>query len=182
MYLDAGFKLGEETLRRWTNAARAGEPIISPDKQTGAKKKVDNEQRQVATGWVLQQEKKINRRSYSGFVSDNFGVNISPGTASKYLAEFDLTRQMMGSRPRDPGISFEQYAKERYDYVVGLHNDGFFLQEPSLVWATMLFYLWSKGWKTTKVYQRPACVHGQYFHVCWFRWVNHSSACVFCQP
>jgi hypothetical protein len=39
--------------------------------------------------------KKINRRSYSGFISDNFGVSISPG---KYLAEFDLTRQMMGSR------------------------------------------------------------------------------------
>jgi hypothetical protein len=42
---------------------------------------------------------------------------------------------MMGSRPRDPGVSFNQYAKEGYDYVVGLHNDGSFLQEPSLVWA-----------------------------------------------
>jgi hypothetical protein len=30
---------------------------------------------------------------------------------------------------------FEQCAKEAYDYLVGLHNDGFFLQEPSLVWA-----------------------------------------------
>jgi hypothetical protein len=28
-----------------------------------------------------------------------------------------------------------QYAKEGYDYIVGLHNDGFFLQDPSLVWA-----------------------------------------------
>ena len=25
--------------------------------------------------------------------------------------------------------------KEGYDYIVGLHNDGVFLQDPSLVWA-----------------------------------------------
>jgi hypothetical protein len=80
-------------------------------------------------------KKKVDRRRYRGFLEESFGVAISPGTASNYLAEFELTRQMMGSRPRDPGVSFEQYAKEAYDYIVGLHNDGFFLQEPSLVWA-----------------------------------------------
>jgi xanthine dehydrogenase molybdopterin-binding subunit B len=42
---------------------------------------------------------------------------------------------MMGSRPRDPGVTFEQYAKEGYDYIVDLHNSGFFLVEPSLVWV-----------------------------------------------
>lgn len=42
---------------------------------------------------------------------------------------------MMGSRPRDPGVSFEQYAQEGYDYLVDLHKTGFFLQEPSLIWA-----------------------------------------------
>jgi hypothetical protein len=62
-------------------------------------------------------------------------VDISPSTASTYLAEFELTRRMMGSRPRDPGVTFEQYAKEGYDYIVDLHNSGFFLAEPSLVWA-----------------------------------------------
>jgi hypothetical protein len=80
-------------------------------------------------------KKKIDRRRYSGFVKEKFGVDISPQTASRYLAEFELTRRMMGSRPRDPGVSFEQYAKEGYDYIVDLHNSGFFLQEPSLVWA-----------------------------------------------
>jgi hypothetical protein len=42
---------------------------------------------------------------------------------------------MMGSRPRAKGVSFDQYAKEGYDYIVGLHNDGFFVHDPSLVWA-----------------------------------------------
>jgi hypothetical protein len=56
-------------------------------------------------------------------------------TASNYLAEQHLTRRMMGSRPRAKGVSFDQYAKEGYDYIVGLHNDGFFVHDPSLVWA-----------------------------------------------
>jgi len=54
---------------------------------------------------------------------------------SNYLAEFELTRRMMGSRPRDPGVTFEQYAHEGYNYIVGLNNDGFFLQDAHLVWA-----------------------------------------------
>jgi hypothetical protein len=62
-------------------------------------------------------------------------VDISLSTASTYLAEFELTRRMMGSRPRNPGVTFEQYAKEGYDYILDLHNSGFFLAEPSLMWA-----------------------------------------------
>ncbi len=42
---------------------------------------------------------------------------------------------MMGSRARAKGVFFDQYAKEGYDYIVGLHNDGFFLGDASLVWA-----------------------------------------------
>ncbi len=38
-------------------------------------------------------------------------------------------------RPRDEGVSFTQYANEGYDYIVGLHHDGFFLPDPFLVWA-----------------------------------------------
>ena len=53
-----GFSVGEETLRGWTQAAGRGEPIISPAKQAGAEKKLDEEQRRVAAGWVLQEKKK----------------------------------------------------------------------------------------------------------------------------
>ncbi len=135
LFQNAGFDVGGETLRRWTDACGAGQPIISKAKKTGVRKKLGDEERRVAAGWVLQQEQKVDRRRFSGFVKDAFDVDISPMSASNYLAEFDLSRRMMGSRPRDIGVSFDQYAKEGYDYIVGLHNDGFFLQEPSLVWA-----------------------------------------------
>jgi hypothetical protein len=46
LYEKAGYTVGEETLRRWSNAAAADQPIISPNKRTGVKKKVDDEQRQ----------------------------------------------------------------------------------------------------------------------------------------
>ena len=43
LYKKAGYPVGKATLRRWTNAAAADQPIISPSKGTGAKKKVDDE-------------------------------------------------------------------------------------------------------------------------------------------
>jgi hypothetical protein len=53
LYKRAGFSVGEETLRGWTQAAGRGEPIISPAKQAGAEKKLDEEQRRVAAGCEL---------------------------------------------------------------------------------------------------------------------------------
>jgi hypothetical protein len=67
LYETAGYTVGEETLRRWSNAAAADQPIISPNKRTGAKKKVDDEQRQVAAGWVLEQKKKSTVGATGGF-------------------------------------------------------------------------------------------------------------------
>ncbi len=132
---DAGYDVGEETLRQWTDASGAGRPIISIAKKAGRRKKLDDEGRRAAAGWVLSEDKKVDRRRYRSFVKEEFDVSVSPATASSYLAEFDLSRRMMGSRPRDKGVSFDQFAKEGYDYIVGLHNDGFFLPDPSLVWA-----------------------------------------------
>jgi hypothetical protein len=109
--------------------------MISNAKKTGARKMLDEAGRRVAAGWVLSQEKKVDLRRYRTFVKDELDVSISPKTASNYLAEFDLSRRMMGSRPREKGVSFTQYANEAYDCIVGLRNDGFFLRDPSLVWA-----------------------------------------------
>jgi hypothetical protein len=59
LYKKSGYVVGKETLRGWTAAAGRGNPIISPNKQAGAQKKVDDEQRQVAAGWVLEGKKKL---------------------------------------------------------------------------------------------------------------------------
>ena len=95
IFAEAGFEVGDTTLRR---------PITSDMKRSGAQAKLDREQREIATGWVLSADK--NRR-YMAFVHDSFDVDISPPTASRYLAEFDLSRQMLGSRPEN--VSFEQW-------------------------------------------------------------------------
>jgi hypothetical protein len=75
---------------------------------------------------------------------------------------------MMGSRPRDPGVTFEQYAKEGYDYIVDLHNSGFFLVEPSLVWAVdftstaikqqRYFTYGAKGGKQQNILRATMCI------------------------
>ena len=98
IFAEAGFEVGDTTLRR---------PITSDMKRSGAQAKLDREQREIATGWVLSADKKVDRRRYMAFVHDSFDVDISPPTASRYLAEFDLSRQMLGSRPEN--VSFEQW-------------------------------------------------------------------------
>ncbi len=126
-FSDAGYDIGDETLRQWANASGAGRPIITNAKKTGARKKLDNEGRRVAAGWVLSQEKKVDLRRYRAFVEDELDVSISPASASRYLAEFDISRRMLGSRPRDKGISFDQYAKEAMTMLLGsITMDSFF--------------------------------------------------------
>jgi hypothetical protein len=122
-------------LLRWTDAADAGQPITSANKRSGSQKVLDYEQRKIAAGWVLSEDEKVDRRRFSNYITDEFGVDISPPTASRYLAEFELSRQMMGTRPRPIGVSFEEYAQEGYDYIVDLHNSAFFLHDPSLIWS-----------------------------------------------
>ena len=107
IFAEAGFEAGDETLRRWTSTVDGSRPVTSNKKRSGAQAKLDREQREIATGWVLSADKKVDRRRYMGFVHDSFDVDISPPTASRYLAEFDLSRQMLGSRPEN--VSFEQW-------------------------------------------------------------------------
>ncbi len=59
IFSEAGYGVGEETLRRWTKAVGAAQPITSPNKQAGNDKTLDDEQCRVAAGWVLLQEQKV---------------------------------------------------------------------------------------------------------------------------
>ncbi len=190
-FSDAGYDIGDETLRQWANASGAGRPIITNAKKTGARKKLDNEGRRVAAGWVLSQEKKVDLRRYRAFVEDELDVSISPASASRYLAEFDISRRMLGSRPRDIGVSFGQYAKEGYDYVVGLHNNGFFLRDPSSSGQLILrarpsssstISRMGRKAENNKNMQGCAHLHGQHLYGSSFGWVHHSTARIYSQP
>jgi len=146
IFAEAGYGVAGETLRRWTNAVDGSQPVTSPHKHSGAPKALDEEQRRVAAGWVLCQERKVGCRQFRAFVSKSFGTDISQPTASRYLDELDLSWKMLGSRPRPAGVSFEMYAQEGYDDIVSLHNDGFFLQEHNLIWAV--------DWTSTAIRQQ----------------------------
>jgi len=134
LLVDAELDVPEKTLRRWIKATAASRPVISPAKNSGNRIKLSGDEKLVASGWVLRQEKKADLRGYIRFVKDAFDVTISKPTATRYLDEFELSRRMMGDRPRDIGVSFENYAQQAYDYVMDLRNSGFFQHDPSLVW------------------------------------------------
>ena len=53
IFAEAGFEVGDTTLRRWTSAVDGGRSVTSSKKRSGAQAKLDHEQREIATGWVL---------------------------------------------------------------------------------------------------------------------------------
>ena len=58
LFVDAGYSVGQRTLRDWSAAVDASWPITSPNKRTGALKELSFAQRQVAD-WFCRRTKKL---------------------------------------------------------------------------------------------------------------------------
>ncbi len=99
IFSQAAYGVGEEPSA--LDQGHGCSPTYHISQQTsGHIKTLDDEQCRVAAGWVLLPEQKVDCRKFCRFASETFGKDISQPTASRYLAEFELSRKMMGSRVR----------------------------------------------------------------------------------
>ena len=96
--LEAGYQVSERQLNRWIARIKSGEEAIKPEKLSGALPSLSREERDVTSGWVLDQlehGEEVHLRSFCKFVSDHFLVSICEKTASKYLNEDGFTLRVM---------------------------------------------------------------------------------------
>ena len=95
---EAGYEVSERQLNRWVARIKSGEETIKPKKLSGALPSLAREERDVTSGWVLDQlehGQEVHLRSFCKFVADHFMVSICEKTASNYLNEHGFTLRVL---------------------------------------------------------------------------------------
>src|SRR3990172_31155 len=86
--VDAGITVPKSSLDRWVRAHEATGSIFKAEKASGAAPLLDDEQCEIAAGWVLFQNDSnhiVSLASFSKFCESAFGVELAQTTAHDYL-------------------------------------------------------------------------------------------------
>lgn len=95
---EAGLQVSERQLDRWVARITSGDEAINPDKLTGALPSLDREDRDVTSGWVLEQlehGEEVHLKSFCEFVLKHFKISICEQTALNYLNEDGFTMRVL---------------------------------------------------------------------------------------
>lgn len=85
---DANITVSKPSLDRWIYAHVSNASIFAADKGSGAPPLLDDDQCEIAAGWVLSQNdsnQMVSIASFSNFCATAFGVTMAQGTAHNYL-------------------------------------------------------------------------------------------------
>jgi hypothetical protein len=96
---EAGWVFSERQLDRWLALVNSNLDAIYPDKMTGSLPSVTRLQRDISSGWVLDQidhGSPVHLETFRKFVRDHFAINIGHTTASNYLSEDGFTYRGTG--------------------------------------------------------------------------------------
>jgi transposase len=87
---NAGYKMGKSTLNRYISSVDATGHALSITKCPGPIGALDEEERQIAAGYVFSCNEKnilVHLKDYCDFVKISLNVEISTPTASRYLRD-----------------------------------------------------------------------------------------------
>src|SRR4051812_37019856 len=96
---------------RWVAKTNTNGSAISLNKLTGPEALLDREQRDVASGWVLDQNdngEPVHLATYCSFVSSSFDINISEMTASRYLKDDGFAYRTMQTKGKSFVVDVER--------------------------------------------------------------------------
>ncbi len=97
----AGYAPSLRTVRRHKERARCGEEVFPLEKASGRLPALDEAGREICAGFVLAQNlahKDVHLADYIRFVLENFGVNLSCSTASRYLEQTGFRSRIVHSK------------------------------------------------------------------------------------
>ncbi len=93
---DAEIMVPKSSLDRWVHAHAATGRIFTAEKASGAAPLLDDEQGEMAAGWVLSQNDSnqvVSLASFSTFCASAFGVELAQTTAHDYLHALGSVRR-----------------------------------------------------------------------------------------
>lgn len=127
------FPVSQSTLYAHVAAVHERRPPLSAEKGSGRPSKLTDEQWSIVFGAVLMAEEKTDLTWAVRFVLAAFDVNLDESTISRHLAKNGLTFRLTCRRTRPANVSEDQYAKQYFEFVKTLRDDGFFKHDPKRI-------------------------------------------------
>lgn len=115
----ADITVPKSSLDRWICAYASNSPIFTAEKGSGAPPRLDDDQREIAAGWVLSQNdsnQMVSMASFSDFCATAFGVTLSQGTSHNYLHALGFSSKVSQVKNSGFTIDVETLAKMMFDW------------------------------------------------------------------
>jgi transposase len=111
---DAKFSVPKSSLDRWVHAYAMTGSIFMVEKASGAAPLLDDEQCEIAAGWVLSQNdlnQLVSIASFSKFCASAFGVKLGQTTAHDYLHALGFSSKVSQAKTSGFKIDTDALAK-----------------------------------------------------------------------
>ncbi len=116
----AGFHFSERQLDRWVALINSGMEAISLDKLTGPPVALTRPQRDILSGWVLDQIDHgipVHLDTHSAFASAQFSTHITERTSSNYLEEDGFTYRVIQKKASTFVVDGERLKSDLWKWV-----------------------------------------------------------------
>lgn len=124
---NAGYEVSKASLDRWVNSVVSSGYALSTDKASGAHPLLDEDEREIAAGWVLAQNDSnilVSLKSFADFCKTSFGVTLSTQSAHNYLTTAGFTYKVASSKTRGYTIDVDTLALMMFNWVHERRRDG----------------------------------------------------------
>ncbi|MFZ0255994.1 MAG: hypothetical protein WAN46_10155 [Gammaproteobacteria bacterium] len=116
---DAEITVPKSSLDRWVRAHAVTGKIFTPEKASGAAPLLDDEQCEIAAGWVLSQNDSnqvVSLISFSKFCASAFGVELARTTAHDYLHALGFSSKVSQVKTCGFTVDVDALAKMMFEW------------------------------------------------------------------
>ncbi len=116
---DAGITVPKSSLDRWVRAHADTGRIFTAEKVSGAVPLLDDEQCEIAAGWVLSQNDSnqvVSLASFSKFCASAFGVKLAQTTAHDYLHALGFSSKVSQAKTSGFTVNVDTLAKMMFEW------------------------------------------------------------------
>jgi transposase len=124
---DAKITVPKSSLDRWVHAYVTTGHIFTADKASGTTPLLDDEQSEIAAGWVLSQNdsnRVVSLASFSTFCASAFGVELAQSTAHHYLHALGFSSKVSQAKTSGFTIDVDALAKMMFAWKSELQRAG----------------------------------------------------------
>ena len=124
---DAKITVPKSSLDRWVHAHAATGSIFKAEKASGAARLLDDEQREIAAGWVLFQNdsnRVVSLASFSEFCESAFGVELSHTTAHDYLHALGFSSKVSQAKTAGFTVDIDELAQMMFEWKSERQREG----------------------------------------------------------